>query len=70
MEPSGKYIILNKKRGKPAWASPHSLMRSFAHFGTAAMPPCGYIPYRGVCILPEVFYDIGNSRGISYIIKK
>ncbi|MDU7708193.1 MAG: hypothetical protein E7J94_13085, partial [Clostridium sp.] len=26
-----------------------------AHFGAAAMPPCGYIPYGGVCIPRRVF---------------
>ena len=40
------------------------------HNGAAAMPLCGYIPYRGVCILPEGFYGMGNSFGISHIIKK
>ena len=55
--------------GKPASTPKPLTHEGPARFGAAAMPLCGYIPYRGVCILPEGFYDIGNPRGISYIIR-
>ena len=43
--------IIYDKAGKPTWASPLT-HEGLARFGAAAMPPCGYIPYRSVHIPP------------------
>ncbi len=43
--------------GKPT-STPHPLTHAgLAHFCAAAMPLCGYIPYRGVCIPRRVLYN-------------
>ena len=53
----GRFHTIKNKVGKPAGASQPLTHEGLAHFGAAAMPLCGYIPYRGMCIPRRVLYN-------------